>query len=196
MADDNKVLYGLSNVYYSLYDSTTTTFGTPVALPGAVNVSISPEGEETKFYADNIIYYLAHSNTGYTGSIELADLSQAARVALFAQTVDSNGALYETSDVEPPVFALLFEVEGNDHEKRYAFYSCQATRPTVEHSTLESSKDPQTVSADFTVLPLSMTVGEATENVVKSSVENDTEGAAAYATWYTDVYIPGSTLGA
>ena len=33
----NKVKYGLSNAYYAVYDETAGTFGTPVALPGAVN---------------------------------------------------------------------------------------------------------------------------------------------------------------
>jgi len=194
MGEENKVVYGLSNVHYSLYDADGSTFGIPVALPGAVKVSLAPEGEVSEFYADDAIYYLASTNNGYSGSIEMAELTQEARTALFAETVDTNGVAYETNNVQPPVFALLFEIDGNNHKKRYVFYACQATRPTVEHNTLESSKDPQTVTADLTILPLTMKVDASPVKVVKANVENTIEGAAAYGVWYTNVYTPGQLL--
>ena len=43
----NKVKYGLSNCYYAVLDETTGTYGTPVAMPGAVNLSLDQEAKPT-----------------------------------------------------------------------------------------------------------------------------------------------------
>ena len=51
----NKVKFGLRNCYYAkatMGASGDITFGTPVAMPGAVSLSLDPEGESENFYAD------------------------------------------------------------------------------------------------------------------------------------------------
>ena len=68
----NKVKYGLSNAYYAVLNEAQGTFGTPVALPGAVNLSLDQDGETNKFRADNIDFYTSISNNGYSGDLEIA----------------------------------------------------------------------------------------------------------------------------
>ena len=57
----NKVQYGLKNVYYATVTvgTNTVTYGSPVAWPGAVSLSLSAEGDTNDFYADNIKYFTA-----------------------------------------------------------------------------------------------------------------------------------------
>ena len=71
---ENKVKFGLSNVHIAKITEAegAITYGTPFAMPGAVSLSVDPEGETTPFYADNIKYYIATSNQGYTGDLEIA----------------------------------------------------------------------------------------------------------------------------
>ena len=55
----NKVTFGLSNVHIGKYEvgsDGTVTLGTPMALPGAVSLSLDPETLEIEFYADNVKY--------------------------------------------------------------------------------------------------------------------------------------------
>ena len=56
---NNKVQYGLKNVYYATVTvgTNSVTYGTPVAWPGAVSLSLSAEGDTNDFYADNIKYF-------------------------------------------------------------------------------------------------------------------------------------------
>ena len=58
---NNKVKFGLKNCHYAKAtldpDTNAVTFGTPVAIPGAVNLSLDPEGDTEPFYADDMVYY-------------------------------------------------------------------------------------------------------------------------------------------
>ena len=50
---ENKVKFGLKNVHYAV--RTSGGAGTVKSVPGAVNLSLSPQGDTNKFYADNRI---------------------------------------------------------------------------------------------------------------------------------------------
>lgn len=114
MADTkNKVRFGLKNLHYALVtvdnDTGDVTFGTPVAWPGAVNLSLDPEGDTESFYADDMIYYTTVANNGYSGDLETALIPDSFRTDILKETEDSNGVLVENSQVEAEHFALLFE---------------------------------------------------------------------------------------
>jgi phi13 family phage major tail protein len=77
----NKIKYGISKCYYAVYDG--STYETPVALPGAVSLSLDAQGDQSTFYADNIVYFATSANNGYQGDLELALLPDSFRISLF-----------------------------------------------------------------------------------------------------------------
>lgn len=188
MANTNKVRFGLKNVYYALIDTETGEYKAPVRLPGAVSLTIDAEGDTSTFYADDIAYYVTSSNAGYSGSIELAALSDQALIDLLGQEKDDNGFLYERADANPASFALLYEIDGDPDKNRGVLYNVKLTRPSTEANTKEDSTDPQTVSADFNAIAKTFKINNVDVDIIKGSAESS--ATAAYENFFTKVYTP------
>ena len=181
---NNKVKFGLSNVHVAKITEQDgeITYGTPFAMPGAVALSAEPEGETTPFYADNVQYYVAVSNNGYTGELELAMAVKEFLTQILGQQEDTNGALFESSDDVNARFALMGEIEGDVKKRRFVYYDCTATRPSSEMNTIEDTKEPQTDTIEITMSP------RATDHVIKAVIEPNDTNEDVYNTFFTKVY--------
>ena len=193
MADTNKIRYGIKNCYYAVatINSTTgtATYGTPAALPGAVNLSLDAQGDTNKFYADNIVYFVSAANNGYEGSLELAKIPDEFLTNVLGFVKDGSSVLVESADAPVVHFALTFQFEGDQHAKRHVLYNCTATRPALSGATKEDSITPQTETIDISAT----TVFNAALNkdVVKASATPSE--SVAYNAWNTTIYQTAST---
>lgn len=187
----NKVKFGLSNVHIAKITETdgAITYGTPFAMPGAKSLTADPEGETTKFYADNIVYYIANSNQGYTGDLEIAMLIKQFFTEILGQQEDTNGALFESADDVTARFALMGEIEGDVKKRRFVYFDCTATRPSAEMNTIEESKEPQTDKVSITMSPRS------TDKAIKAVIEPSEENQEVYDTFFTKVYEKNAVAG-
>lgn len=187
---DNKVKFGLSNVHIAKITETdgVITYGTPFAMPGAVGLSADPEGDTTPFYADNIKYYIAVANNGYTGDLEIAMTPKEFLKQILGQTEDNNGALFEGSDDKNARFALMGEIEGDQKKRRFVYFDCTATRPSAEMNTVEESKEPQTDTISITM------AARSTDNAIKAVIEPTAENQAVYDTFFTKVYEKNASV--
>lgn len=187
----NKVKYGLRNVYYAVATINdadhTATYGNPVALKGAVNLSLSQEGSIDPFYADDIQYFVSSSNNGYTGTLELALIPDSFLTDILGQVTDTKDVLVEKKDAPSVHFALMFEFQGDSKATKHVLYNCVASRPSVEGATLEDSIAPQTETLDLTCSSIYNATLQA-EIVKAKAGENSDE--ATYAGWNTAVYQP------
>lgn len=185
----NKVKFGLSNVHIAKITETdgAITYGTPFAMPGAVGLSSDPEGDTTPFYADNIKYYIATSNQGYTGDLEIAITSEDFLTQILGQTKDKNGALIECSDDTTARFALMGEIEGDAKKRRFVYFDCTAARPSTEMNTNEDSKEPQTDTLSITMSPRS------TDKAIKAVIEPSEQNQTVYDTFFKKVYEKDAT---
>ena len=185
----NKVRYNLKNVHTAILtkgDDGTYTYAKPVAIPGAVSLSLDAEGESNPFYADGVVYFRSTSNNGYSGDLEMALIPEWFRTDILQEEKDSNGVLIERSDITESVyFALLFEFDGDQKAIRHVMYNCTASRPTIESQTKESSIEPGTET-------LSIAADPREDGLVKSRTGDDTS-TATYNNWYKSVYVPSAT---
>ncbi len=185
---NNKVKYNLKNAHYAMLQTSETgaiTFDTPVALPGAVSISLDANGEPENFYADGTAYYVINNNMGYDGDLELAMIPEDFRIAALNETLDDNKVLIENADSELAAFALLFEFDGDVKHIRHVLYNCTASRPGIEGKTNEDSREVQTETLTIKATPLP-------SGVVKAKTGNETT-STIYDDWYKSVYTPTLT---
>lgn len=180
----NKVCFGLKNVYYAKlsWSGDTPSFGTPVKLAGGVNLNLSAQGEVTKFYADDIVFYQSVGNAGYEGDLELARVSDAFLKDIFGLTEGSTSkVLTENANVEPAEFALLFQVGGNSDSELHVLYRCTAGRPAIASGTVQTTKEPVTQSMTISAVPLP-------NGNIRARTQHDTPTATRTG-WFTTVFV-------
>lgn len=155
-------------------------------MPGAVSLSLEQQGELSPFYADGIKYYVAASNGGYQGDLEMALITDEFREKILGETKDKNGVLIENSNVEAKEFALGFQVDGDAEPTLFWFYNCTATRPNLEAKTNSDSKEPDVDK--LTVSCAASADGTVRAKTTKESYEK------AKARWFTEVYKKDAEL--
>ena len=186
---ENKVQFNLKNVHYAvLTESTqgTVSWGTPVAVKGAVKLSLDPQGDITPFYADGIVYYQSVANNGYSGDLEMARITYAMLKDIWGYTEGSTSkVLTENALVEPKAFALLFQIDGDAGEEYYTLYNCTGTRPAIASETNTETKEPQTQTTTISAVPL------ANGNIMaRTTSETPT---ATKTAWFSSVFVESST---
>jgi phi13 family phage major tail protein len=186
----NKVKFGLEEVHIAFKDA--DGYETPQAIPGAVNLTMNPEGGETAFYADNRKYYSRFTNNGYSGTLEMALVPDDVLAEMLGWEIDEDtGMLIEVADGRPKEFALLGQVQGDTRNRRFVYYRCAASRPADNAATKTESVTPNTDTLNITVLPIE----HGKKKIVKSVLERDETNAAIFDAWFDEVTLPGASGG-
>lgn len=188
----NKIKYGLKNVYYAIAAIAadgSATYTTPVAFPGAVSLSLDPEGDRSPFYADNIEYWVGQVNNGYSGSLEVARVIDQFKTDVLGYTKDAKNIMYEDANADAVHFALIFQFEGDQKATRHVMYNCTASRPSASGNTKSDTIEPETESLDINAS--SIYVAALDKDIVKAETTVDT-AAADYNSFITKVYVPGA----
>lgn len=186
MAKD-KVKFGIKNVHIFPQLTDAPTFGPVIDVPGAVSLSLDAQGDISKFYADNIVYYQTSANNGYEGDLEVALIPDEVFEKIFNYVKDEDNVYTENASKNVVPFAMTFEEEGDQAGTKFVLYNCTATRPSRSLATVEDSKEPTTQTLSVSAAPLkdgnvmAMTSADTTVDVLKD--------------WHTDVYGYGKNLG-
>lgn len=181
MPNENKVNFGLRNVHYAVitYTNGVPSWGTPKAWKGGVTLSLTKETSSSDFYADDTKYFHITANNGYTGSIEMARVTDEVLQDLFGFTLSSTGKMIiENAEAAPVEFALMFEVQGDQKPRRVCLYRCTADRPDINAATKGDSVEVQPQSCDLVVMPvIDPTANSPIDGVTKYSTTANTPTA-------------------
>ena len=186
----NKIKYGISNVYYAIAtiaDNHSATYATPKAFPGAVSLSLEPQGEATPFYADNIQYWISNGNNGYQGDLEMAMVTDDFKKDIFNYITDGKDVLVEDMNAATVHFALLFQFEGDDKATKHIMYNCTATRSNTGGSTKNETIEPQTETVTITA---SSIYSSALDKEIVKAEANANSNSTTYNGWTSAVYQP------
>jgi phi13 family phage major tail protein len=184
----SKVRFGLENVHIAPMTG-DGVYSTPIHIPGAVSMSLNPSGDESTFYADNSAYFTVTSNNGYAGDLRVAFLPDDVKTVILGYIEDEKGILIEDASAPQVPFALLYQVEADTANRRYALYNCKIARPAETHNTKAENVTPDTETVSLTAIPQVFNGHKC----VKGSIENTVDAAAEYAAWFTAVLTPDFT---
>lgn len=187
---ENKVVFGLKNVHYAVITEETdelVTYEVPARIRGAVNLTMTPQGETTEFYADDILYYGETSNTGYEVGLEIAKMPEQFRIDALGEVVDANGVMLENANAKPKKIAIMFEFDGDENAVRHCLPYCSVARPTQGSSTKTATAEPSTQELTLRATP------SPVSGLPKYSTSSMTDDAI-YDNWYNAVYEPNMTL--
>ena len=184
MAGENKkVRFGLKNVHYAVANNLVESgYDTPVSWPGAVDLVADPIGEDSPFYADDIVYYSDYANNGYDCQLEVALIPDDFLKDVLGMTVDNSGVMFEGSEQTHKEFALLFEFTNDVGATRHLFYRCVPGRPSINGHTKEDTVSVQTETLPFRALPLI-----DHKHTVKAKLTSAAD-TTTYNSWYSAVY--------
>ena len=191
MSDKNKVKFGLSNVHIAKItfgESGAITYGTPFKIPGAVSLSLDPEGDNEAFYADNQKYYESYANNGYSGDLEVAKLPDQFYTDILGQKQDENGGMLENVNDKIIPFAIMYQIEGDATGTRFCYYYTTVSRPSTESNTTEDTKTPNTDTLSIT------TSGRPDTGDVRYKLPLTDENKTAYDAFFDAVPEPEESV--
>lgn len=199
MTAKNKVKFGLSRLYRAKLtrgEDGTVTFGSPIAMPGAVSMTVTPEGEEgSPFYADNGIYYQGDDvNGGYTLEFNVAMLDAEAKRDIYNETLDeATGVQYEVVDAKIPEWAYICQVEGDVYPLGMVFYACKASRNETSANTKGESTEVDTDTFTVKAGAIAVEIGDETKSITKGYIEGTEANKAKYKAFFEGVVVPTGT---
>lgn len=186
MSGKNKVQFNLKNVHYSVLTPAAEeggwpTYATPVAVPGAVTLTLEPQGSVDPFYADGIVYYQSETNNGYSGDCEVARMPDQMLQDVWGFVLNVDGVIVEDANVESKSFALLYQIDGDVNNDYYCLYNCSGTRPGIGGTTNTGTRTPQTRKSTVSAIPLpNGRVMARTTGTTKADVKTN---------WFKSVYL-------
>lgn len=160
------------------------TYPQGVAWNGLITVSESPEGgDENAFYADNIKYGVLRGTEDFGGSIEAYTYPDEWEACDGSATLVTGATL---SQQTRKAFGLCYrtlignDVDGLEHGyKLHLVYGATASPSEKSRETVNDSPDAQSMSWDFTTVPVNVTGFKPTSHVIIDSVRCDAEKLAA-----------------
>lgn len=148
-----KVKFGLSNVHIAkrvVSDLGVVSYETPKALTGAVELTLEPQGETSDFFADNIKYFSTKSTVGYDGTLTIAYVPDWFKKDYLGYEEDANGHLVETN-VNGAEFGLMFQVQTDVGNEKYAIYNCSCSKPSRGFETSQEVVSPKTSALTISI---------------------------------------------
>lgn len=187
-----KVVFGISDVKYAKITETeeggvvTVSYATPIAIPGAVSLSLDVEGDTNDFYADNMVYASFDSNNGLSGDLEIANVPESVYTDLLGYYKDTEtNLLTELAEANEVYFGLMCKVSSNESPVGFKFYKCALSRPAFAANTTTESIEPDTQTLGIRIMPIDTASGVS---VVKSHKVLET--AADATAFFNSIALP------
>ena len=185
MADNNKVLFGFSELHigtYTVDDDGNVTLGEPYHQKGAVGYSPEADNEEVDFWADNVDYFNEQTTGTRSGDLVVAKFDDTFKEQFLGYKRSSGGGLAEVINPVKPRVYVAFQIDGDVDNVRHIMYNGSLGSIDREFNTMEGTREPVTES-----LPVKF-IGDKASGII---VDNYHPGDAGYEDLFSNPPVPG-----
>lgn len=182
-----KVKFGLSNVHISsrtVGADGTITRGTPVAIPGAVSLSMTRNTAQKVFYADNSPYVTFNTKSNMESDLEMADIAKQIMLDYLGYLKNANGGIMETDTSITATCDISFQLETDVKARRIVLYNNTLSEEDEDYSTTEDEINPVTSKIKVTTAGDTLASGK---RVFRTIAE---PGDTCYDTFFTTTPEP------
>lgn len=174
----------LKKCYYATatpdFAAGTVTYGTPVRIPDAVSISLSPTGEPITVNADGGVVNLGRDNSGYEGDLEVIRFPESFETDVLSSVKNTDGTIDEFENDDAKYIALLFEFSADKKAVRHCMYLGYVTKRITVEGDNPDKKEPKLEKVSLKFIP-----HPGTGIVKKKTGDNTTD--AVYNSWYSAV---------
>lgn len=193
----NKSYIGVDRVHYALVtqdDSSAYAAGTPVALPGAVNINAAPKSNSKTQYADNQPFDSMSSEGETELESEMTGVPLSVLAILLGRVYDAaTGRLFDNGGTPPDIaFGYRAKMRGGFY-RFYWFLKGTFQSPTEEIATESDQPDPKTIKIKYTAIRTIKTFtlnGGGLVDSVKRLVGETSDANFVSGTWFNSVQVP------
>lgn len=184
MANKNKVEFGMKMCHMGTYETDqdgVVTLGAPMHVPGSISLALSAESEESKFWADDVVYFSSFTDNGESGDLNMALFPDEFKLAFLNYEQLADGGIAKIKTKQNKNVYMIFQGEGDKSKRRHILYNVSLGAISREYRTMEGTKEPETET-----IPVTLTGDNAT-GIVKVSYS---EGDAGYDGLFTTPPVP------
>lgn len=181
---------GFDKLYYAVMtDEETETYETPVWLPGARTLNLSPSVESEDLAGDDMIYHTEDALNYYDIELNIAELDTADQAAILGKKVDSAGGIIDSTNDIAPYVALMYRRRMANGKYRYTVIYKTKFAPTEENAETRGTTPVfQTPTLTGKAIPLASN-GEFR----RAYTEGDTSVTPEFlATFFDEVPMPAA----
>lgn len=187
MSEKNIVNWGLAVSAWgkiTVNEQGKDEYGPPTLFRGTRQINFTPDGQQTKVYADRTVVFVGNQNSGYTGTMEVTNLDDDFAMYALGETKTDKGIIVENQNGKGGRFYLLWEWEQDQKNTRHAMYNVTANRPDVAATTAGDggSKTAQNRTLNLTAIPRA-------DGIIKARSGKDTD-QTVYNNWFTTFHDP------
>lgn len=181
-------LIGFDKCYYSKItegEDGNETYSTPVALPGAISLSITPNTNNNTLYADDGAY----EDTTALGNIDvelgLADLAPEIQADILGHTMKNGVLMRKSSDVQPYIALGGRSLKSNGKYRYFWLVKGKLNIPEQSRQTKGESIEYNTPSLSGSFIKRNL------DNTWIMEADEDSKGlnATTITNWFTAVPI-------
>ena len=169
-------------------DATSTTWGTPVAVPSLISLSITDQKENVTFFSDDTIEEVIPAFTGKEVEVELGYLTPEIE-ALISGNVYENGMYTQSANANAGEFALLFKAPlSKGGERMVCLYKGVLAKDESEYKGKGESIESSTIKLKGVFMPL-LSNGLVEIKADSNDVNLTAPEQAVVDAWFTTVPV-------